>query len=130
MSTISRDYTDNLDCAVPATTRIGISDQIVENPGFVMVNFSIPPKGRTRRHFNVNADLAMYKVRGQGRLLVGPDHQLEEMDFSAEDFAYVHKGEIYCFENVGDESDFVIFTYIGVSNIEEAQEVYIEPPVA
>ena len=127
MSTIVRDYTENSDIAPPAVTRVGISDEIIENPGFVMGNFSVPPKVKTRRHFNVNADLAMYKVRGHGRLLVGPDHQLEEMDFSAEDFAYIHKGEIYCFENLGDEDDFVIFTYIGVNNIEEAQEVYIEP---
>ena len=129
MSTIVRDYQDNTDCAAPAVTRIGISGETVEHPGFVMGNFSIPPKGRTRRHFNVNADLAMYKVKGRGRLLVGPDHQLEEMDFSAEDFAYVHKGEIYCFENTGDESDFVIFAYIGVDSLEEAGEVYIEPPL-
>ena len=128
MSTIVRDYKDNPDCAAPAVTRIGISDETVEHPGFVMGNFSVPPKGRTRRHFNVNADLAMYKVKGRGRLLVGPDHQLEELDFSAEDFAYVHKGEIYGFENTGDESDFVIFTYIGVDSLEEAGEVYIEPP--
>ncbi len=128
MSTNVRDYKDNPDCAAPAITRIGISGETVETPGFVMGKFSIPPRGRTRRHFNVNADLAMYKVKGRGRLLVGPDHQLEELDFSGEDFAYVHKGEIYCFENTGDEPDFVIFSYIGVNSIEEAQEVFIEPP--
>ncbi len=56
-------------------TRIGISGETTENPGFLMGNFSIPPGGKIRRHFNVNADLAMYKVKGQGRLLVGPDHE-------------------------------------------------------
>jgi hypothetical protein len=44
MSTIPRDYTDNLDFAAPAVTRIGNSDKVMKNPCFVMGNFSIPQK--------------------------------------------------------------------------------------
>ena len=128
MSTIVREYNEDRASVSPAVTQIGISSAVVENPGMVMGYFEILPGGRTRRHFNVNADMAMYKVRGRGRLLVGPDHLLEEMDFSGEDFAYVYKGEIHAFENIGEEPDFVIFCYIGVDNLDEAQKVYIDPP--
>jgi uncharacterized RmlC-like cupin family protein len=115
--------------AAPLILRVGIDSRTVGNVSMVMGTAMMPPGARGRRHYNVNADLGMYKVKGHERLLVGPDHEMQEMDFAEGDFAYVPKGEIHGSINLDDQPGAVLFCYVGVGGLEDTGRIYIEPPV-
>jgi len=37
----------------------------------------------------------MYKIEGHDRMLIGPDYDIQEMDFQKGDFIYIPRGEIH-----------------------------------
>jgi len=115
--------------AEPLITGFGINSDTVENPGLVMGTSIMPPGGRNRRHYHVNADVAMYKIKGHDTLLIGPDHQIEEMDFNEGDFVYIPKGEIHGAINIDNKEGFLVFCYTGINSAEEGIKIYVDPPV-
>jgi uncharacterized RmlC-like cupin family protein len=128
MPTLIREPKEDLVYANPLVTGFGISDHSVENPEMVMGKSVIPPKGRNYRHYHINGDLAMFKIKGRDKLLIGPDHEIEELDFVEGDFVYIPRGEIHGAYNTLDEPGLLVFCYIGVNNIEELQKIYVEQP--
>jgi len=115
--------------AQPLITGIGINQDTVENPGMFMGSSIMPPGSRNRRHYHANTDVAMYKIKGHDMLLIGPDHDIQEMEFKEGDFLYIPKGEIHGAYNVDNKEGFLVFCYPGISSGEEGVKIYVEPPV-
>jgi len=113
--------------ALPLITGIGINGETIDNPGFTMGTSIMPPGGWNRRHYHVNADVAMYKIKGHDKMMIGPDHDIQEMDFKAGDFIYIPAGEIHGAVNLDNEEGFLVFCYPGINTVEEGIKVYVEP---
>ena len=119
---------EDIEYADPLITGFGINGETVDNPGMVMGSSIMPPGGWNRRHYHVNADVAMYKIKGHDKLLIGPDHQIEELDFKAGDFVFIPKGEIHGAINIDNEEGLLVFCYPGINSHAEGIKVYVEPP--
>ncbi len=113
--------------AEPLITGFGINSQTVEHPGFIMGTSTMPPAGWNRRHYHSNVDLAMFKIRGHDRMMIGPDGAIEEMDFQAGDFIYIPRGEIHGAINLDNQEGLLVLCYVGVDNPEEIHKEYVEP---
>ncbi|MBT3992248.1 MAG: cupin domain-containing protein [Rhodospirillaceae bacterium] len=125
---IVREPREDLQYAPSLVTGFGINDETVENAGMVMGTSIMPPGGRNYRHYHVNGDLSMYKIKGRDKLLIGPDDDLQELDFVEGDFVYIPRGEIHGAYNTLDEPGFLVFCYTGINNVKELQKVYVEEP--
>ena len=117
--------------AAPLITGFGINDQTVENPSMVMGISTMPPGGWNRRHYHTNAAVGMYKIEGHDRMLIGPDYDIQEMDFQEGDFIYIPRGEIHGAINLDNKQGLLVFCYvIAGGSLEEIKKgkVYVEPP--
>tara|TARA_B100000315_G_scaffold241582_1_gene262593 strand:- start:6196 stop:6594 length:399 start_codon:yes stop_codon:yes gene_type:complete len=121
-----REPREDLEYAPSLVTGFGINDETVKDAGMVMGTSIMPPGGRNYRHHHVNGDLAMYKIKGHDKLLIGPDDDLQEMDFKEGDFVYIPRGEIHGAYNTLDTPGFLVFCYTGINNVEELVKVYAE----
>ncbi|MFC1909438.1 cupin domain-containing protein [Chloroflexota bacterium] len=119
--------------AAPLITGFGINSETVENPDMVLGTSIMPPGGWNRRHYHTNADVAMYKIKGHDRMSIGPDHEMQEMDFQEGDFIYIPRGEIHGAINLDNKEGFLVFCYVGAGgSLEEIKKgkIYVvpEPP--
>ena len=113
--------------------QFGIDKKTVENPGMVMghtLYLHCPPGWRGRRHYHANCSTGMYRIKGHGRYLVGPDYDMKEVDVGPGDFLFIPQGEIHGPMNPSnaDMEWELVFCYIGVNSPEEAITIYIDPP--
>jgi uncharacterized RmlC-like cupin family protein len=113
--------------------QFGIDNETVENPKMVMghtFNPKCPPGWRGRRHYHANCNVGMYRIKGRGRYLIGPDYDMQEVDVGPGDFLFVPQGEIHGPVNLSDTEGPVelVFCYIGVNSPQEAVTIYVDPP--
>ena len=107
----------------------GINNMTVENPGMVMGHTIMPPGSYNHLHYHVNCNVGVYTIRGRRRIFVGPKHEQQEFIIEPGDFIFVPKGEIHGAQNLSEtEPVELIFCYCGVSSVEEAKTISIEPP--
>jgi uncharacterized RmlC-like cupin family protein len=117
---------------VPLKSRRGIDTKrsgIKGKPKFTMSRTIIPAGARNQRHYHINNDAGMHILSGNLRMFFGPSHQQQQEDVEAGDFVYIAQGEIHGLMNLSDTEPAEILTcYGGVSNWEEAETVFMEPP--
>jgi quercetin dioxygenase-like cupin family protein len=111
----------------PMKVGFGIDSTSVQNPGMVMGYTTGPVGLRNQRHYHPHTPSGIYVVKGRSKLIVGPDHEKQELIVEAGDFIYVPRGEIHGAVNLEDDTA-VVFCYPDVSSKEEAGTIYIEPP--
>ena len=117
--------------ALPLITGFGINNETIDNPGFIIGTSIMPPGGWNRRHYHTNAAVGMYKIEGHDRMLIGPDYDIQEMDFQEGDFIYIPRGEIHGAINLDNKQGLLVFCYvIAGGSLEEIKKgkVYVEPP--
>ena len=119
---------ENLELLPPALAEIGVTGDVAPTPGMIMGRFHLKPGTRTCGQFIINADLAMFIVRGSGNLITGPKHDAETDTFDDKDFIYVERGEIFTLNNTAPETCTIIFTYVGVERINDLQRTFVEAP--
>jgi uncharacterized RmlC-like cupin family protein len=129
MARVIRTPREDMVYAEPLVTGVGIDNKTVPKVRMVMGTSIMPPGERNRRHYHVNADLGMFKIKGHDRLLIGPDHEMQEMDFKDGDFVYIPKGEIHGAINLDHQRGLLVLCYVGVGSVEETQKIYVEPPM-
>jgi uncharacterized RmlC-like cupin family protein len=113
----------------PGSIQFGIDDEKVENPKMMMGHTVTPPAFRGRRHYHANCNVGMYNVNGHRRFLVGPDHDMQEIDLEPGDFVFMPQGEIHGVVNLSDtEPSELVWCYIGVNNKKEAKTIFVDPP--
>ena len=113
----------------PYGIKFGICNKTVDNPNMVLGHTVIPPGSRIQRHYHVNCDVGQYRIKGHTRTIVGPEHERQEFDIGPGDFVFIPRGIIHGGINLSDtEPGEVVFCYVGVSSIEEAKTIKIEPP--
>ena len=106
----------------------GIWSESVENPGLTLSRVVIPPGARNQRHYHVYCDAAMYIVKGPLKMLIGPDHEMEEVIAESGDFLFAPKGVIHGLINPSrTESAEMVTCYGGVGHQKEAGTVFMEP---
>jgi len=110
----------------PMKVGFGIDSTNVQNPGMVMGYTTGPAGSRNQRHYHVNTPSGIFVVKGRSKLIVGPDHEMQEFILEEGDFVYVPRGEIHGAVNLEDTA--VVFCYPDVSSKEEAKTIFIEPP--
>jgi len=114
----------------PLVIGFGINNKTVEVPKMVMGHTVLPPGRRNRRHYHVNCNVGVYRIKGRARLLLGPGHEQEEFEVGPGDFVFIPAGEIHAAMNLSDkESTEVVFCYVGVNSIEEANTIFVELPL-
>jgi len=107
----------------------GIDNNTVENPQMVLGRTIMPPGARNHCHYHVNCNVGNYTIRGRRRIFFGPPHEQQELVVEPGDFLFIAKGEIHGAVNLSDtEPVEIIFCYNGVSSIEEAKTIDVEPP--
>ena len=78
---------------------------------------------KNERHYHANCNVGQYKIKGNDRILAGPDGQIQELEYKQGDFLFIPKGEIHSAEGTGDSNE-LIFCYIGVGSLAEAGTVF------
>ena len=113
------------------THRFGVTDDTVAAEKITMTRGSIGPGKRTRAHYHVNAELAMFVLSGRVRCIFGmPGVETHEEIAEANSFIYVPRGEVHIFENLSQtESAEWIAAYGGVPSGEATGKFAVEPPL-
>ena len=105
----------------------GIWSESVENPGLTLSRVVIPPGARNQRHYHINCNVGQYRINGHDKILVGPNHAMDELEVAPGDFVYIPKGEIHGAVGTGENFE-LIFCYAGIGSKEESGTIFIEPP--
>jgi uncharacterized RmlC-like cupin family protein len=123
-------YSDR-DGKSPGHLQFGITEEKVgENPKIILGHGDLPPGYKSRRHYHPNFAVALFNYSGHRRLIVGPDHEKQEVDLGPGDFLFVPQGEIHNVVNLSDtEGTDVVFCYIGIGSMKEVKTVFLEPPL-
>jgi uncharacterized RmlC-like cupin family protein len=113
--------------------QFGINNKTVENPKMVMGHTLyplVPPGWRGRRHYHANCNVGMYRIKGRGRYLIGPDYNMQEVDVEPGDFLFIPQGEIHGPMNPMETEEpwELVFCYVGVNSPQEAVTIYVDPP--
>ncbi len=121
----------NTDYEKSMTHRFGISDESVGARKITMTRGTIGPGKRTRAHYHVNAELAMYILSGRVRCVFGmPGVDAREEIVGPGCFIYVPLGEVHTFENLSaTESAEWIAAYGGVGSGDATGKFAVEPPL-
>ena len=125
----SKDLKSDKKYEPPYGIKFGICDDTVDHPKMVMGHTAIPPGSRVQRHYHVNCDVGQYRIKGHTRMIVGPEHERQEIDVGPGEFVFIPRGEIHGGMNLSEaEPGEVVFCYIGVGSTKEAKTIKIEPP--
>ncbi len=106
-----------------------IDSNTVENPKVVFGHTIWPAGKRNQRHYHIMADSGIYIIKGRFRVFAGPTHEEQEFIAEAGDFIYIPQGEVHSLLNLSTEPAEIVFYYGGVRNKDEAQTVWLEPPL-
>ena len=120
---------ENTDLLPPAIAEIGIDRDVAPEPGMILGRFHIQPETKTRQQYIINADLALFVVKGSGNLITGPAHSAEVDSFEDKDFIFIERGEIFSIETSANETCTLIFTYVGADHIAGFQRTFVEGPL-
>ena len=106
----------------------GIENKTVDHPRLTMQRSVMPPGDRNQRHYHINADAGMFIIKGRIKVLLGPDHEIQEDIAEPGDFVFVPAGTIHGLINLSDTEEAVLVaTYAGVGSKEESGVVLVEP---
>ena len=106
----------------------GIWSESVEDPGLTLSRVVIPPGARNQRHYHIHCDAAMHILKGRLRMLLGADHELEEVVAEPGDFVFAPAGVIHGLINVSDtEAAELVSCYSPVGHQKDAGTVFLEP---
>ncbi|MBT0955969.1 cupin domain-containing protein [Alphaproteobacteria bacterium KMM 3653] len=120
----------NPDLLQPARAEIGVSRDLWPETGGMMGRFFLAPAMRSRRQYLVNADLALFIVEGQGALETGPAFAVEKDTFESKDFIFIERGEVFSIENTGGAECSMVFTLVGVEDLSELNQMFVEGPLS
>ena len=67
----------------------------------------------------------MFILKGRLKIFIG-EGKKEEYEVGPMTFVYVPQGEVHGLQNLSDIEAELIFSYGGVSTIEEAKTIYLE----
>jgi uncharacterized RmlC-like cupin family protein len=96
----------------------------VENPGLTLSRV-IPPGPEISLYIHCDAVCILLESR---EMLIGPDHEMEEVIAEAGDFLFAPKGVIHGLMNPSKtEPAEMVTCYGGVGHQKEAGTVFIEP---
>ena len=103
----------------------GINEQVCGSKRIAMGRTIIPPHTANERHVHLNAEAAMFIVRGTMVLLLGPDAEIVKCPQGT--FVFAPEGVIHGVANASrtDEVELV-FAYGGVPSKEAAKIVFID----
>ena len=105
--------------------KFGINDQVCGSKRISMGRTIIPPHTANERHVHLNAEAAMYVIRGTMVLLLGPEAKIIKCPPGT--FVFAPEGVIHGVANASrtDEVELV-FAYGGVPSKEAARIVFID----
>jgi uncharacterized RmlC-like cupin family protein len=103
----------------------GINEQVCGSKRVCMGRTIIPPHTANERHVHLNAEAAMYIVRGTMVLLLGPEARIVKCPPGT--FVFAPEGVIHGVANPSRTEEVeLIFTYGGVPSKEAARIVFID----
>jgi uncharacterized RmlC-like cupin family protein len=109
----------------------GINSKTVVNPRMAMAHVTLSPGERNQFHYHVKCDAGNYILKGNLRYSFGPEFQRKVFDVGPGDFIYVPRGEIHSAMNLSNtEPAELISCYNEVGSREEAQTIFVEPPIS
>ena len=128
MATIVRfkELLANTEVEPPCEIFYGIHKETVPNASLVMGYTRSGPEMRNQRHYHPRSGAGQYKIAGNDKIVCGPDYEQVEIEFNTGDYNYIPPGEIHGAVGTG-ESNELVFCYPGVTSLEEAGIVYMEP---
>ena len=102
----------------------GICDDTINGDApYVLGMMSTDSNTSLQLHYHANCNLALYNLKGNVTLLLGPN--LEEDEWNAGEWLYVPKGEIYGIKETGGPYS-AYFCYVDIGDKEEAGTVLLE----
>ncbi len=125
------DVTTDVAYEPPLRVGFGLSDETVPGSQATMGRtILVPGAGRNPRHYHAGIDVCWYILYGQVRLEYA--HQdgcaADTVILKGGDFVYIPRGAIHVISTASDsEEASLIFCYIGVGNVKDAQTVWLEP---
>jgi uncharacterized RmlC-like cupin family protein len=103
----------------------GINEQVCGSKRIVMGRTVIPPHTANERHVHLNAEAAMYIVKGTMVLLLGEEEKIIKCPPGT--FVFAPEGVIHGVANASRTEEVVlVFAYGGVPSKEAAQIVFID----
>jgi uncharacterized RmlC-like cupin family protein len=105
--------------------KFGINDAVCGSKRITMGRTIIPPHTANERHVHLNAEAAMYIVRGTMVLLLGPEAKILKCPPGT--FVFAPEGVIHGVANASRSEEVeLIFAYGGVPSKEAARIVFID----
>jgi uncharacterized RmlC-like cupin family protein len=103
----------------------GINEQVCGSKRIAMGRTVIPPHTANERHVHLNAEAAMYIVKGTMVLFVGPE--AKKVKCPEGTFVFAPEGVIHGVANASTTEEVVlVFAYGGVPSKEAARIVFID----
>lgn len=103
----------------------GINSQVCGSKRIVMGRTIIPPHTANERHVHLNAEAAMYIIRGTMILMLGPEAKITKCPPGT--FVFAPEGVIHGVANASRTEDVeLIFAYGGVPSKEAARIMFID----
>jgi uncharacterized RmlC-like cupin family protein len=105
--------------------KFGINEEVCGSKRISMGRTIIPPHTANERHVHLNAEAAMYIIRGTMILLLGPEAKVVKCPPGT--FVYAPEGVIHGVANPSRTEEVeLIFSYGGVPSKEAARIVFID----
>jgi uncharacterized RmlC-like cupin family protein len=105
--------------------KFGINDQVCGSKRISMGRTVIPPHTANERHVHLNAEAAMYIIRGTMVLLLGPEAKIIKCPPGT--FVFAPEGVIHGVANASRTEEVeLVFAYGGVPSKEAARIVFID----
>ncbi|RJQ59634.1 MAG: cupin domain-containing protein [Desulfobacteraceae bacterium] len=105
--------------------KFGINDKVCGSKRISMGRTIIPPHTANERHVHLNAEAAMYIIRGTMVLLLGPDAKIVKCPPGT--FVFAPEGVIHGVANASRTEEVeLVFAYGGVPSKEAARIVFID----
>ncbi|OHE21460.1 MAG: hypothetical protein A2Z43_05280 [Syntrophobacterales bacterium RBG_19FT_COMBO_59_10] len=103
----------------------GINEQVCGSKRIAMGRTVIPPHTANERHVHLNAEAAMYIVKGTMVLLLGPEAEIIKCPPGT--FVFAPEGVVHGVANASRTEEVVlVFAYGGVPSKESAKIVFID----
>ncbi len=103
----------------------GINGPVCGSKRIAMGRTIIPPHTANERHVHLNAEAAMFIVRGTMTLLVGPEAEIKKCPPGT--FVYAPEGIVHGVANASRTEEVeLVFAYGGVPSKEAARIVFID----
>jgi len=125
------DITPDVTYEPPLRVGFGLNAQTVPGARATMGRtILVPGAGPNPRHYHAGIDVCWYILYGQVRLAYARQDgsAASEVILQGGDFVYIPRGAIHVISNASaTEEASLIFCYIGVGNVQDAQTVWLDP---